>query len=183
MLKKQNVLCTAIFVGVLTLIIGSACRNKVINTPRKKFKSPFEAKAHYFPNSFTAAEETIASGEVAVTPVLRTQNILGRKLQLINEMYRSYSLSLVIRPQDDFIELSVLAMKNLQSCQRSNVIYKLAKSLGTKKSDNSDSLLPARRMPMGLIEHCVDFFCSSSTQEVGLNIDVITPCAQSAHKG
>jgi len=43
-------------------------------------------------------------------------------------------------------------------CARSNLIYLLAKSLGTVRSDNSDFLLPAKRMPMGLIEYCVNFF-------------------------
>lgn len=166
----------AVFKRFGNLPTASACRNKVINTLRKKFKSPLEAETHYYSKKITAEEVTVASGEVAVTPVFRVESIpeltTGRKLQLITEMYRSYCLSLDVRPHDDFIELSVLAMKYLHSCQRSNVVYKLVKCLGTMRSDNSDSLLPARRMPMGLIEHCVDFFCSSSSQEVCLNIDI-----------
>ena len=41
-------------------------------------------------------------------------------------------------------------------------------ALGTKRKDQTDSLLPSKRMPMGLIEHCVNFFCSSSIHEVCL---------------
>ena len=56
-------------------------------------------------------------------------------------------------------------MEHLKACGRSNVLYNLAKVLGTKREDNSDTLLPAKRMPMmGLIEHCVNFFCSSQQQ-------------------
>ena len=57
----------------------------------------------------------------------------------------------------NFIEFTVNGMNHLKACGRSNVIYLLAKSLGTLRPDGSDSLLPARRMPMGLIEHCVNF--------------------------
>ena len=32
------------------------------------------------------------------------------------------------------------------------------------REDLSDSVLPAKRMPMGLIEHCVNFFCSTRQQ-------------------
>ena len=38
--------------------IGSACRNKVLNTLRMKFKSPEEAEAHYFPLNLVASEPT-----------------------------------------------------------------------------------------------------------------------------
>ena len=48
-------------------------------------------------------------------------------------------------------------MDHLQACCHSNVIYLLAKSLGTLRPGRSDSLLPAKRMPMGLIEYCVNF--------------------------
>ena len=63
--------------------------------------------------------------------------------------------AICIDPPDDFLSLAVSAMEHLRSCgERSNVVYKV---LGTMRDDQSDSLLPARRMPMGLIEHCVNF--------------------------
>ena len=49
-------------------------------------------------------------------------------------------------------------MEHLKLCRRSKVLHNLAKALGTKREDHSDTLLPAKRMPMGLIEHCVNFF-------------------------
>ena len=53
----------------------------------------------------------------------------------------------------DFLTLAVAGMKNLQVAGRSNVIYLLAKAVGTRRADNADTLLPVRRMPMGLIEY------------------------------
>jgi len=67
---------------------------------------------------------------------------------------------------DDFIELTVSGMNHLKECGRSNVIYSLAKGLGRMRPDQSDSLLPARRMPMGLIEHCINFFSVDSIKKV-----------------
>ena len=69
-------------------------------------------------------------------------------------------------PPSDFLELVVRGMTHLQQCGRSNVIYMLAKALGTMRPDQSDSLLPAKRMPMGLIEYVVLYFTASSTRQV-----------------
>ena len=66
----------------------------------------------------------------------------------------------------NFIEFTVNGMNHLKTCGRSNVIYLLAKSLGTLRPDESDSLLPAKRMPMSLIEYSVNFFNATSVQEV-----------------
>ena len=71
-------------------------------------------------------------------------------------------------------------MEHLKSCSRSNVIYNLAKALGKMRDDHSDSLLPTKRIPMGLVEHCVNF-CSSHSDEVQVcvctsiaNYDILT---------
>jgi len=71
---------------------------------------------------------------------------------------------------DGFIQLAISGMNHLKECGRSNVIYSLVKSLGTMRPDQSDSLLPAKRMPMGLIEHCVNFFCATSINKVSVII-------------
>jgi len=67
---------------------------------------------------------------------------------------------------DDFLELSVNAMAHLHTCGRSNVVYLLSQALGTMRPDSSDSLLPAKRMPMGLIEYTVRFYTSQHINEV-----------------
>ena len=56
--------------------------------------------------------------------------------------------------------LSANAMSHLHTCEHSNVLYLLSQALGTMRPDSSDSLLPAKGMPMRLIEYTVKFFTS-----------------------
>lgn len=62
----------------------------------------------------------------------------------------------------DFLELAFSAMCHLRDCGRSNIIYLMAKGLGTMRPDKSDSQFPAKRMPFGLIEHAANFFSAHS---------------------
>ena len=66
----------------------------------------------------------------------------------------------------DFLSLAAAGMKNLHVVERSNVIYLLVKAVGTRRADDADTLLPVRRMPMGLIEYVAAFFTSTSVQQV-----------------
>ena len=155
-------------------ILGNACRNKVLNTLRKKFKSPKEAEKYYFPQKVEAREvlPTVVDSEVSVGEICAVPNLLPSmsnlgQLDMISELFKSYcTLRSDVSPPDDFLQLSMLAMKHLRLCGRSNVLYHLAKALGTMRNNQNESLLPARRMPMGLIEHCVNFFCSTSIRQV-----------------
>ena len=67
---------------------------------------------------------------------------------------------------DDFLELSVSAMNQTRSSGWSNVLYSLAKGLGTERPDGSDSCFPSRRMPMGLIEYACNFFAQTDINKV-----------------
>ena len=81
----------------------------------------------------------------------------------------SMLLSTVAAEEDvpsDFLHLVICAMKNLRSAGRSNSLYFLAKGLGNIRKDGSDSLFPAKRMPMGLIEYAAKFFTATSVQQV-----------------
>lgn len=69
-------------------------------------------------------------------------------------------------PPSDFIRLTIQGMEHLHKSGRKNVIYLMAKALGTNRPDGSDSLLPTSRMPMGLVEHIVNFFTAISLQQV-----------------
>lgn len=68
----------------------------------------------------------------------------------------------------DFLGLVASGMQRLFTEGRSNTLYLLARALGTLRSDGSDSLLPVKRMPMGLIEYTVAFFAASCEQKVRL---------------
>ena len=68
-------------------------------------------------------------------------------------------------PQD-FLELCVQAMSHLRQCGRSNVLYSLAKGLGTLRPDKSDTKFPAKRMPTGLLQYMVEFFAADNFSQV-----------------
>jgi len=135
------------------------------------------------PTLTTAEEVSQSSGQTNCNSQMKQQltaeEVLTASWQLIKDlpvhkqkavlcnlfdMFLQRSTTLARIP--NFIEFAVNGMEHLQACGRSNVIYSLAKSLGTKRLDGSDSLLPAKRMPMGLIEYCVNFFNASSRQQV-----------------
>ena len=52
---------------------------------------------------------------------------------------------------EDYILYSCKAMTQLSLSGRSNILYNLAKAIGTIRSDDIDSHFPCNRMPMGLL--------------------------------
>ena len=58
---------------------------------------------------------------------------------------------------NDYLQLSLYAFKHLKESGRANVLYKLAKAIGEIHSDGSDTKLPCKQMPMGLLEHIANF--------------------------
>lgn len=71
-----------------------------------------------------------------------------------------------IHIQSDFLQLSLNAIRHLKKCSRSNVVYGVAKAIGSMRPDGSDSRLPAKKMPMGLLEHIVNFFNADTYNKV-----------------
>ena len=133
------------------------------------------AESHYFPLKLVAREAAVVSQEVSVAPMLHGEDVSGltpeQALCALSSILKAYCTATDqpnLIPADDFIRLSLSAMAHLKSCGRSNVVYSLVKCLGTMRNDGSDSLLPAKRMPLGLIEHCVDFFASPSLHTVNV---------------
>jgi len=66
----------------------------------------------------------------------------------------------------DYLELSLHAFKHLKESCRANVLYKLAKAIGEVRSDGSDTKLPCKQMPMGLLEHIANFYTAEFNQQV-----------------
>jgi hypothetical protein len=65
----------------------------------------------------------------------------------------------------DFVQLALNSMINLQSNNKSNLIYKCAYCIGTKRPGSSDTLFPLSRMPFGLVQFQIEFFsCTNITQ-------------------
>ena len=89
-------------------------------------------------------------------------------LQVLSHLFNhvlSHHYEAPLMPED-FLGLVASAVQHTCRCGRSNIIYNLTKALGTMRGDGSDSLLPARRMPMGLIEYTAAFFATSSLNKV-----------------
>ena len=101
-------------------------------------------------------------------------------LSTLFDMFLQSSTTLHKAP--NFIEYSVKGMYHLVDCSRSNIIYLLTKSLGTLRPDKSDSVFPAKRMPMGLIEHCINFFNAPTIQQVSILFLCITYSIKPIHR-
>lgn len=67
---------------------------------------------------------------------------------------------------DDFIELLICSLVNLQDSGCADVIYALCKGLGTRRPDGCDSVFPTTRMPMGLLQYIVQFFITKPGKHV-----------------
>lgn len=85
---------------------------------------------------------------------------------LLSRLFSQLMLDKDIPLPDDYLLYSCKAMLQLSQNGRSNVLYKLAKGIGTDRADGTDSCFPCKRMPIGLLEYMVDFFSCHSIQEV-----------------
>lgn len=69
----------------------------------------------------------------------------------------------------NFLLFASSAMVQLAKKHRSNVLYNLAKGIGTMREDQSDSRFPTQRMPMGLVEYTTNFFVANDLNQVLTN--------------
>ena len=67
---------------------------------------------------------------------------------------------------DDFLEVASSAMARLKAGNRSNVVYNLAKGIGTSRKDEAESQFPVGKMPMGLVEYTANFFVAEDSNSV-----------------
>lgn len=169
---------------------GKACRTRVFSKLCHEFASPAEAERHFneleMPLETSAAAGTrpqvtlLGSTVTALDPGCTSEDSTGacqRALARLPPDSQLEILSLIFSevvgrhpsaptiPQD-FLKLVLRGMQQLHAGGRSNIIYNLAKALGTLRSDGATSLMPVHRMPVGLIEYAVNFFTASSVQKV-----------------
>lgn len=78
-------------------------------------------------------------------------------LAFASEIFAAYCSRANISVPNDFIQLAVKGMVELHATGRSNILYSLAKGLGSQRSDASDSLFPCKQLVAGIVEHCVNF--------------------------
>lgn len=127
---------------------GSACRYKVVSWFKERFQSPTDAEAFYFGRSASSG------GGV------------DQQLATLSCSFSKCCSSLGVEVSGDFIELSAKAMVHLKESKRTNVLYSLAKGLGTLRCDESDTRFPTKRMPLGLLEYMVNFFEAEEMRKV-----------------
>ena len=86
----------------------------------------------------------------------------SQQLQAISDLFREYcsTHSSVVIP-NDFLKMTVSAMEQLKYSGRSNVVYRLSMALGTKREDQTDSLLRAHGIDRTLCELFLLFLNSS----------------------
>lgn len=156
---------------IIIVYTGDSCRNKIQRDLQKNFPTPLQAKAHfsYVEMPQGVPKFLLSSTETDTHRLLNTYFQLTEKLgseeqlDLLSQLFSHYAAtnSSFIVPED-FLVLAYKGMKELQDGKRSNVLYSLAKTLGTKRSDGSDSLMPIHRMPMGMC----NFFSATQLEQV-----------------
>ena len=87
----------------------------------------------------------------------------AEKLAVLSQLFRKICKYPV---ETDFLQLAFSAMEHLNKNGRSNLVYQLCKCVGTMRSDGSDSLLPVKRMPTGLIEYVLNFYSAQTVTKV-----------------
>ena len=191
------VVTESIIIIIIVLHVGEACRLRIRSKFAKNFRTPIQAERHYFGMDLEEEEiadvvtvttatqtcETLdASQRDTVLPttvnpasfISYTQEALEKyprslQIQLITSLYQRYALKEYdITIPEDFLTLFLKASQHLKSCQRSNIVYGLAKAFGRMRIDGSDSRLPAKRMPTGLLEYTINFFNADNIFEVRL---------------
>lgn len=170
----SNGMLSVLFLNVVYIHAVEAYRKKVVNELSKKFSTPTEAKIFYFPpESENQSTRAIVHSSLTVEEVIsRIHHLLEglnslQQLQIISTLFHHYAVNdkdLLV--PNDFLQLSIDSMQNLKDGRRCNVLYKFAKATATMRDDGSDTLLPIKRLPMGLLEHCVNFFTATSIVQV-----------------
>ena len=92
-------------------------------------------------------------------------------LTIISSLFKEFANTKYgVQIPSDYLYLPICATMHLNLSGRSNLLYGLAKAMETMRSDGSDSRLPAKRMPTGLIEHIVAFFNADSYYKVRVQL-------------
>lgn len=102
---------------------------------------------------------TIEHVDTVATIMERLGRLDGEQLLVvIGELFSKVAEEQQVYVSTDFLPLSLSAMKQLSTCGRSNILYGLARGLGTIRADTSDSLFPSNKLITGLFEYSVGFF-------------------------
>jgi len=114
----------------------------------------------------TTATQT-NSEEASLVEYALNQLPTESQLSALSKLFSAYlrdQFSLTV--PDDFLKNAASAMLRLSDGGRTNVLYNLAKGIGTMRPDQSDSRFPIKQMPLGLVEYAAHFFAADNLQQV-----------------
>lgn len=170
----------------MIIIIGKACRSKSTGYLARKFANPKAAEEHYqkslgqSPSLPNQSNRSSHSSDVVSDPIwslgslscCRTLSKLKacEQLEVISNLFTKHMNNYNQDVPVDFLCAAAKGMCYLKNLDQLNVIYLLAKGLGTMTIDGLDSLIPAKRMPMGLIEYMFNFFTANAINKVHIHI-------------
>ncbi|XP_063448946.1 uncharacterized protein LOC134728306 isoform X2 [Mytilus trossulus] len=94
------------------------------------------------------------------------------KKQFLDQMFESVAEEEGLKVGTaNFTSLSLRAMKTLKENSKPNVVTDFVKCLGTKRPNSQEPLMPVTRMPFGLIQHQIQFFCASDIRQISIPDD------------
>ncbi|CAG2230903.1 unnamed protein product [Mytilus edulis] len=94
------------------------------------------------------------------------------KKQFLDQMFQSVAEEEGLKiGTANFTSLSLRAMKTLKENSKPNVVKDFVKCLGTKRPNSQEPLMPVTRMPFGLIQHQIQFFCASDIRQISIPDD------------
>ena len=142
-----------------------------------RYKSPREAEAFYRGNLSQVSPRVPLNGkcigvqtedlEAAAVVHMFRRLPPDTHLQVLSKLFSSH-LSAFSSPSvpEDFLCHAAAAIVRLHEGGRTNILYNLAKGIGTSRPDGSDALFPIKQMPMGLVEYIALFFVTDNLQKV-----------------
>ena len=94
------------------------------------------------------------------------------KKQLIQYLYKLYvvevgGMELFKYIETDFLDLSLNAMQTLFEERKNNLVHSISKCFERRES-GTETRLPLKRMPFGLIDYNLRFFAADFTQKLGV---------------
>lgn len=132
--------------------------------------SPILAESPFKKNS--AVVESI--GDVINNFIKTFKTLMSSRLkkQLIQYLYKLYvaevgGMELFKYIETDFLDLSLNAMQTLFEERKNNLVHSISKCFERRES-GTETRLPLKRMPFGLIDYNLRFFAADFTQKLGV---------------
>ncbi|XP_061170730.1 uncharacterized protein LOC133180178 [Saccostrea echinata] len=113
--------------------------------------------------SFKCLEELISRSFSRLT--------LARQKNCLDKLFITAAKCERVTHVETFPSLAMEAMKMLKEKGKSNVLRDFARCLGLKRPESNEPLMPVDRMPFGLIQHQIQFFCASDVRQISIPED------------